>query len=647
MAEKQNNDPIQGNVSKQGDLKQLVSGRSLMTKLCIILVVISCIVYTNTLYNGYVLDDSMMIGENTFVVKGMKGISQLLTTPHLEGYTHTQKDTYRPLSLVMFAIEYQFFGPNTVTGHLFNVVVFAACVLMLFLFLNNLFDGERMALTFIAALLFAVHPIHTEVVANIKSRDELLCFFFSFLSLNIFINYAREGKLAQLISGALCLFLSVLSKETSVTFIVIIPLIFFFYRNENRKRSVIITLSTVVTLALFVIIRTIIINKYRSGEDPALTILDNFLIGAPSTASYIATAMLILGNYLKLLFIPYPLISDHSYNSVPYAELGNVWVLASVISYLSLAGIGIYRLFKNKKDPWALGILFFLATILLFCNVPYGPFLTIGTEAERWTFFASAGICLLIALAFEQWIFRSSELNVLKSGKAMILFTLCLVYSAVAISRNTDWKDDHTLYKADVERSPNNTRLNAFLGAELLKKYEDEPDAEKKVQINYDCIKYLKKALAIYPDNASAHADLGSAFLISKDLDSSILHFESALRIDPKNITAITNLGTLYSLTEQYAASVPYYRKTLSMEPGDTVTWFNLAISYLHIEQYDSAISAFKRTILLNPGYNRYAAYPNIAAVYYKIGNMDSAQKYEAVTRQYYPTFSLEASRLK
>ena len=160
---------------------------SLSLKLALLLGIISFIVYANTLKNGYVLDDSSAIFENTIVHKGTAGISELLTTPYRYGFYITENDLYRPLSLVMLAIEYQFFGLNPAPNHFMNIIVFAAGVIMLFFFLDAFFERKKTAVAFIAALLFAVHPVHTEVVANIKSRDELLCFFFAFLSLNVFM----------------------------------------------------------------------------------------------------------------------------------------------------------------------------------------------------------------------------------------------------------------------------------------------------------------------------------------------------------------------------------------------------------------------------------------------------------------------------
>ncbi len=205
------------------------------TKLVFLLGIISFLVYANTLGNGYAVDDGSAITDNTIVTRGVSAIPELLYTPYRKGINLASNDLYRPLSLVMFAVEYQFFGLNPVPGHFMNVLVFCGCVILLFLFLDLLFERKKTAVAFVAALLFALHPIHTEVVANIKSRDELLCFFFAFLSLYLFIKYIQSKRIILLMEGMLCFFLSILAKETAYTFLAIVPMVFFFLPQREQE----------------------------------------------------------------------------------------------------------------------------------------------------------------------------------------------------------------------------------------------------------------------------------------------------------------------------------------------------------------------------------------------------------------------------
>ena len=112
--------------------------RSFLNIYVIVLVVVAAVFYIGTITNGYVMDDLEMIQRNAFVTKGLAGIPDLLSTPHLKGFMTTGNETYRPLSLVMFAIEYALFGANPFWGHLINVFCYVGCVLAFFFFLKKI-----------------------------------------------------------------------------------------------------------------------------------------------------------------------------------------------------------------------------------------------------------------------------------------------------------------------------------------------------------------------------------------------------------------------------------------------------------------------------------------------------------------------------
>lgn len=231
--------------------------------LALLLGLISFLVYANTIKNGFALDDFHSVKDNVYVNKGVSAIPSIFATPYLR---EVDNDFYRPLSLVSFAIEKSLWGINPGAQHLVNIILFAICVTALFFFLDDMFGGKKTAVIFMACLLFACHPIHTEVVANIKSRDEILCFLFAFLSLGMFLKYEQRGKIQHFILGCATLLLSYLSKETVVVLLGIVPLVFFFYRKENRKRSIYISIGTVAITVLFLFIRHAVLSKYNANN---------------------------------------------------------------------------------------------------------------------------------------------------------------------------------------------------------------------------------------------------------------------------------------------------------------------------------------------------------------------------------------------
>jgi protein O-mannosyl-transferase len=593
--------------------------------LCIILGVISFLLYANTLQNGYILDDTMVLKDNVMVRQGIKAIPELLTTPHMRGYLIIPNDLYRPLSLVMFAIEVQFFGMNPAVGHFFNVLVFMGCVIMLFLFLNKFFGEKKTSIAFIGALIFALHPIHTEVVANIKSRDELLCYFFAFWSLNLFMNYMKEGKMVQLAMGIFALFLSYISKETVITFVAVIPVLFFFYRNDDKRRAAFITGGMVLATGLFLLIRTVILNKYNANQPGApIDFMDNMLVNAPSAASKIATEFLVLGKYLKLMFIPHPLLMTYSFNSIPFVGFGDIWAILSIAAYAFLIVYGIYRFAKNRKDPWAFAIFFYIATLSLFSNFPF----LMGAEmAERFAFFASTGFCIAAALAIEQWIIKGEAGNnmIIKSGKVlMVLVPITLVFGGLTFARNGNWKDEYTLYKADIENSPNDSRLYQYLATAMAENmYPEEPDSTKRKAMDRESIGYLRTALSIYPDFAEAHVEMGRLMERARMYDSAVIEDLHALKLKPMNATANNNLGSVYITLGKYAEAIPPLQKSVQGNPNFKFVYLNLARSFRQLKQFDSAAKNYNLLLGFDPGY--IDGQKELAGVFFQMQKYDSA----------------------
>jgi len=623
-------------VQKETTMQQATTKKSYPTqlKLAFLLGIISFAVYANTLKNGYTVDDGSVTIENKIVTKGISAIPEILSTPYRRGVNLTSNDLYRPLSLVMFAVEYQLFGPNPAPSHFFNILLFGCCVILLFLFLDAFFERKKTFVTFIASLLFALHPIHTEVVANIKSRDELLCFLFVFLSLNVFLKYIQTGKMSQLLIGAFCFFLSILSKETAFTFLAVIPLIFLFYRNENKKRSISIILCAGLVAIICLVIRFSVLSYYHSNDLTNIPFIDNALAKQSlSSESRIATAILILGYYIKLLFVPYPLIWDYSYNVIPFAHFSDMPVLISLVGYLFLVIFSIKQLVRKNKDPFAFGILFFLITIALFSNI---PFLIGSAMGERFLFFPSVGFCLVIALAMEKWLVKPGGTSTsLFRNKAVsgIIIPVSIIYAVITINRNNEWTDNFTLYSSDVEKAPNGAKLNYFVGYELATTIaKQEKDPVKQKQVFEHAINYLSKALSIYPDYDKAEANLAYAYFCIARYDSSELHGKRAILLNPDNSFALSNLAAVYNYKKDYPKAIELYKSAVRVNPNDASSYAYIGLSFGTLGKYDSAIVYCNKAIAVDPTFN--ASYEILATTYKILGNSDSSKKYEAIVQK-------------
>jgi len=617
-------------------------GMSLVMKLAIVVGIIAFIVYANTLKNGYVLDDSSAIVENTIVQKGTSAIGELLTTPYRRGFFITENDLYRPLSLVTLAIEYQFFGLNPTPNHLVNILLFAGCAIMLFFFLNRFFGGRRTGLAFLAALLFALHPIHTEVVANVKSRDELLCFFFAFMSLNVFARYMQEGKMKHLLIGALCFLLSFLSKETVVSFLAVIPLVFFFYINDDRKRAIMITAAAVVVTGIFLGIRMSVLEAYNANHMASIDMVDNALAAKYlSMESRLATAILIMGKYLKLLIIPHPLISDYTFNAIPFTHFSDPLVLLSLAVHVGLGVYALLRLLKGQKDIYAFSMLFYLITMALFSNI---PFLIGATMGERFLFFGSAGFCLAVAALLEKLAgtAAASPATMLKNTKVMgVMIPVGLVFGLLTVNRNAEWVDNYTLYSADVKKNPNAGKLNYFLGLELEKVIaSQEKDPAKQKEIQKQGLWYLRNAVHIDTGFAEGHSNLGHAYFVDGMYDSAKYHLEKALASLPTSLMTLDNLADVYYFSQGYPRSIALSKRSIAINPNVPTPYTNLGRCYLSTGRADSAAYFTYKAIALNP--NNGFAYVILAHTYRAVNQPDSMQKYVALAQKFDPNFKMQ-----
>ncbi len=602
----------------------------------IILAILSVILYANTLSNDYVMDDGQVIVNNKLIAKGISAIPELLTTSRLKGYGPVENDTYRPIPMIAFAIEHQIWGNSPAAGHLFNILFFAACVMVLFLFLSRLLRNDVVA--FVASLLFAVHPIHTEVVANIKSRDELLCFLFAISSLNAFLSYTEKRKVGSLIAGSSLFFLSLLSKETSATFIALIPLIFFFFTGAEKKSGIHIAIAAIVPFVIFLAARD---AALQSGRPAGVVFMSNPLVSAPDFPTRLATALLGLGLYLKLLFIPHPLICDYSYNTIPLTDFQDKYAVLSLLVYVALTITGVYRLRKNPKDIWAFGILFFLLTIALFSNI---PFLVYSQFAERFLFFPSVGFCIVVAVAINKWLIRSEGPGglpaLMKPAALGLLIPLVLALGYLTYARNTDWKSNTTLYLSDAPKAPENGWLSYNAGNTLITNvYDREKDPRQRQQVITDAVTYLSRAVSTLPDHPNAAAQLSYAYTKAKMPDSAKVYAIKALRQNPDNIVALTSLGALFYETRDYNRAIVVFKKVLSLKPDYVLQYSNIGLSYLRMEQFDSGI-AYMHLALEHVPANK-TPYGNIAIAYQRWGKPDSAMKYEQITKQYFPKFSI------
>ena len=570
--------------------------------LAIIISAFCFLLYANTINHGYVLDDFSIISDNTVTTKGISAIPDIFTHFYRYGYYNSDDGIYRPLSVVMFAIEWSISPNNPALSHFVNVLLYVLTGFLLFKTLRKLLNEYDEIYPFIITLLFVAHPVHTEVVANIKSRDELLSFLLVIASLNYLLDYIVNKKTIQLIQSSIFLFGALLSKETAITMFVIFPIGIYMFTDAERKTILKSTVGFGIVIILFLVIRSFVLNADNSTY--TVTSLENLLLAAPDKLHQISTAIKILGSYLYLTFLPNDLIYDRSFNQISIVSANDISFIISLLIYVSLLIFGITGIIK--KNAIAFGIIFYLATLSLFSNL----FFTIGVAmADRFLFFASFGFCFSIGFLILKLLKHvnkkvtnyESLSNFYSRNRKVIQITglICLLYSIKTVSRNGDWKDNFHLYSADISKQENNSRAHLFLGNELIKNVaSSEKDKFKRDQIIFQGIEEVKKSLSIYPNNPDAWNTIGAGYFQIDSADQAAYYFEKAIKTNPDDLM---NLAGLYLAKQEFNKAIELFEKVLVKNPDNLDVLVNLGICYGTIKQYSKAVSSFNKAVILAP----------------------------------------------
>ncbi|MFZ4572665.1 MAG: hypothetical protein ACOYM0_16195, partial [Bacteroidales bacterium] len=392
--------------------------------------------YFNTIGHDYVLDDYFAITSNKLVQEGVHGIPSLLLTDFWNS-AGKELGYYRPLSLITFALEYQFFGLSPHISHLINVILYAFLVFMLFLLVKRLFPATHNFIAFLTVLLFTAHPLHTEVVANIKGRDEL----FSFLSVTGMLYFAiayRERKKRYLLIIAMIIFyLGLISKESALTGIVLLPLA-LYYKQENSLRKLIWSCSPFILVILIFFCQKAILFGLSGQELPD----DILFYPYRATEVKVPSAFMMFLFYFRMMIYPHPLRYDYAYNQIPAITWSSPIALVGVIGFLGLVWFTIFQLRKRKLEGFALAF-------LLLSIFPAVGFLVLrgGIFAERLLFAPTFGYCLFVVLLFYKLIRKKPEEAIFKSsgsaipGIVAVLAFLCFftMFSIATVNRNEVW----------------------------------------------------------------------------------------------------------------------------------------------------------------------------------------------------------------
>jgi tetratricopeptide (TPR) repeat protein len=462
------------------------------------------------------------------------------------------------------------------------------------------------------------------VVANIKGCDEMVTLLGSLGALWLTVRAYDTGQLKWGILAALVFFLACMSKENAATFVVVIPLALYIFRDASISKSVRSSLPVWVAFLVFFILRGSILG-WKFGDAPMELMNNPFLKiegnhWVPFTfAEKLATNLFTLGKYLVLLVFPHPLTHDYYPRFISMKTFGDPLVLLSLAVYGFLfwyAVKGLKRQPEGQANPISFGILYFLLTISIVSNIVF----PVGTNmGERFVFMPSVGFCLVVAVLL-------SRLANWKTALAIAALAT-LFFSVKTVLRNEVWVSNESLFFTDVKTSVNSAKINNACGGVLFEKAQKETDTAEQTRMFEQAFGYANQALKIYPNYKDALITRAGCQYFMKNFDGAVADYRAAARIaadDPKPRTylalALREGGNYFGEQKgDLVKALEFLNESWQLNPEDAKTARLLGVAYGVQNKNQEAFAWFQKAVELAPDNASYLF--DLGTAYFLLGD--------------------------
>jgi protein O-mannosyl-transferase len=510
---------------------------------------------------------------------------------------------YHPLTSLSFMFDYFTGNGNPFSFHLTNLLLHIANTILLLTVLSKLTGNLRVS--FIASLLFAIHPIHVESVAWITSRKDLLFPLFYFLSILVYSNYLEKGrKVLTYILLMFCVIFALLAKIPAITLPFIFLLIDYFNRRKLNTRMILekvpfFIMSICLGFLNFFAQKTAGLISYGFHY----SFLEKSFLFVNSIAQY----------FFKILF-PYPLSVFYPY---PFKPGESIPIMAFLLIGLILLVFALV-LFLKKKDnrPVIFGFLFFLFNIIIVSAVSLNRDFVI---AERYAYLPSVGILFILAIITDDIISNYNKYKIIIGG---LLFFWTTVFSVMTYKRNVLWKDSEGLFRQ---------ALSVYSNSDIILNTLATQEIESG-KFN-DAIMHLDKAIRLSPDYCDAYFNRGIAKGKTGDFDSAIRDQSNAIKINPGYYEAYFARGNDYMKTNKLNNAFGDFSKVVNLNRNHFGAFQNRAIVRGNMGDFAGAIGDLDAAISLNPEFA--ASYYLRGIALFNSGGNGCADLYKSLSMGY------------
>jgi tetratricopeptide (TPR) repeat protein len=637
------------------------------TSQLIIIAIAAIAVYVSTLFSSFVSDDAYQILDNPWIRESR--FIPTIFSHSVWGFYNAGLPLpyYRPMMHLIYMFNYNIFGASPWGFHLISILFNAGVSVLVFLTAKHLLTGSSSTGTgwlspaFIAAVLFATHPVHTEAVAWISALPELTFAFFCLLSFYLYVRFESGFKSSYSLS-LIAFFMALLSKETALILPIIIIAHDYFLRKEgsgSARKHLKIYVPYLLIAGLYFMGRSYAVRDVAAAKK----------VGALSAYGYVINILSFFLQYMEKLIFPVHLNAYHIFH--PLSSIFEPRGLLALTAALAFVVFFVVALKMNKLVFWCLALVIvpLLPTFYIIGNAEVGI-------SERYLYLPSFGFVLLLAVLVDKIRAKKSKMTL---GLGIILLLVIGSYSFATISRNSVWKDECTLWADTVKKSPDSAFVHRALGSALFNKggidealtqfllaakldpnnaethmclgavYSrrgmiDQAVAHYRLSLlgdpfNWeayyglgdtyvnmgrldDGIKLLERSLSLKTDFPDAHKDICCAFLLKGVLDEALKHCQIAVELTPDDADARYKLALAYKKNGATYKAIDEYETALGLMPT-AAAHNNLGELYDSVGMYDKAIEQYQAVIQQQPHFA--VAYNNLGMIYLKMGLFDRA----------------------
>lgn len=525
----------------------------------IIILFISICIYSNTLFNDFVYDDTFIVVENPWI-KDVSHLPDIFSKGLWDFQGTSGGGFYRPLVFIVYMLTYFVFGLKPWGFHFVNILLHAVVSVLVFLVSTRFFKfldspsaaWERLT-PLLAGILFAAHPVHTEVVAWVSGVMDLLLSLFFLFSLHLYLNWKEKRGERSYVLSLLSFLLASLSKEPAI----VLPVVLCVYDYvDERERFRTAHLKRYIPYFAIVGLYLLLRLNARVGIGQTETGL------AVTFAQILTNVPALFMQYIWTLLIPVNLNVYHAFS--PILSLSSWKAVFPFI--LTLGFVGLFVVAWKRIRAMVLPLCFLTLPLLpaLYFPAVHLPF------AERYLYLPSVGFAMILSyLAVSVVANRSGKA---KLGIAVVTTTVILFYSVGAIKRNAVWESEFTLWTDATKKSPDQAMPYHNLG-KALESMGRVDEAIEQYRIGL--------GLPSSPSVASmGHNNLGFSYQLKGDLDRAIAHYLTAIRFYPTETRVRTNLAVAYIEVGRIDEATEQLRIVTQIRPNDAIAHYNLGVVY-------------------------------------------------------------------